>query len=197
MHPNKFFRWADEDAMCAFVASRGFAHLFVATLSGPMVAHVPLTLARGGHFRFHLSRGNRLTPHLDGATVLASVSGEDFYISPDWYAAPADQVPTWNYVTVEIAGTTRALSEADLLEQIDSLSAVHEAKLAPKPVWTRDKVSEPKMRAMISAIQAFEIEVSRIEGTRKLSQNKNEADRLGAAAALRAIGAGAHADMLA
>ena len=197
MHPNKSFRWTDETEMRAFAAARGFAHVFAATADGPMVAHVPLTLAEGGHFRFHLSRGNRLGRHLDGAAVLASVAGDDFYVSPDWYAAPVDQVPTWNYITVEIEGIAHALGEADLLDQIDALSAAHEARLAPKPVWTRDKVSEPKLHGMVSAIEAFELEVSAIRGNRKLSQNKHAADRAGVIAALRALGHNAHADLLA
>lgn len=196
MHPNKTLRWRDEDEMRSFVAVRGFAHLFVATAKGPMVAHVPLTLAHGGHFRFHLSRGNRVLPHLDGAQVLASVTGEDFYVSPDWYATWADQVPTWNYVAVEIDGIARLLSKADLSEQIDVLSDTHERKLLPKPIWTRDKVSEAKLHGMMLAIDAFEIEVSAIRGTRKLSQNKNEADRAGVVRALDALGHHSHADLL-
>lgn len=188
MHPNPIFRW-DEEAMRAFVAARGFAHIFAATAEGPMTAHAPLTRA-GAHFRFHLSRGNRLTAHLDGATVLASVSGADGYVSPDWYADTADQVPTWNYVAVEIEGVAHALPETALIDQLDALAAIHEAGLAPKPPWTRDKVAVTKQQAMVGAIRGFELRVTALRGTRKLSQNKPAADRAGAIAGLR--GAGAH-----
>ncbi len=184
MHPNRAFRFADDDAMRAFLAEHSFAHLFVQTPAGPMVAHVPLTSAHGGHFRFHVARHNRIAQHLDGATVLASVAGVDGYISPDWYADPTDQVPTWNYVAVELDATCHALTEADLIEQIDALSHANEARLAPKPEWTRDKVSEVKLRAMYGAIQAYELRVIALRGTIKLSQNKKPDDRAGVTAAL-------------
>lgn len=184
MHPNRAFRFADDDAMRTFIGQHVFAHLFAATPDGPMVAHVPLTPTHAGHFRFHVARHNRITPHLDGATVVASVAGADFYVSPDWYATPADQVPTWNYTAVEIDGTCHALSQSDLVEQIDALSAIHEARLAPKKPWTRDKVSFAKLHGMYSVIQAFQIRVTALRGTHKMSQNKQPEDRNGVIAAL-------------
>ena len=177
MHPNKAFRFADDAAMHAFVERYAFAHLFVVTLEGPMVAHVPLMAARKGTYRFHLARHNRVAAHLDGATVVASVAGPDGYISPDWYADQRDQVPTWNYAAVEINGTTHALTEADLVEQIDALSHVHEGRLAPKPEWTRDKVAAHKLAAMYRAIQCFELRPTALRGTRKHNQNKSDTDR--------------------
>jgi transcriptional regulator len=184
MHPNKAFRFEDDAAMRAFVVEHAFAHVFVATPQGPMVAHVPLTPAPLDRFRFHIARYNRVTPYLDGATVIASIAGPDGYISPDWYANPGNQVPTWNYTAVEIDATCRALVEADLVEQIDALSHDHEARLAPKPGWTRDKVEPARLAAMYSAIQAFELCPTAFRGTRKLSQNKSAADRAGVVAAL-------------
>ncbi len=195
MHPNKTFRWNDESAMRAFVAGHSFAHLFAATPEGPMVAHLPLTLAPGRQFRFHLARGNRIAKHLDGAAVIASVTGPDGYISPDWYADGVNQVPSWNYVAVEIEGTAHALTEADLIGQLDVLGHANESKLAPKPEWTRGKVSEVKLRGLYAAIQAFEIRVTAMRGTRKLSQNKRPEDREGAAVGAEAAGNAALAAM--
>ena len=184
MHPNAAFRFADDAAMRAFVEQQAFAHLFLATSDGPMVAHVPLTPIHGGAFRFHVARNNRLAAHLDGATVLASIAGPDGYISPDWYADPKDQVPTWNYAAVEIEGTTHALTEPDLVEQIDALSHIHEGRLAPKPAWSRDKVALHKLAAMYRAIECFELRPTVLRGTYKYSQNKSGADREGVRAAL-------------
>jgi transcriptional regulator len=184
MHPNKAFRFEGEDAMRAFVSQHGFTHLFAATPAGLMVAHVPLIAARDGHFRFHIARANRMTTHLDGGHVLASIAGPDGYISPDWYAEPLNQVPTWNYAAVEIEATCHALGEADLVAQTDELSRAHEERLAPKPVWTRDKVEPARLAAMYRAIQAFELRPTSWRGTRKLSQNKSQADRAGVIAAL-------------
>ena len=183
MHPNKAFRFADEAAMRAFVAQHAFAHVFATTPDGPRVAHVPLS-AHGSAFRFHVARYNPIAAHLNGATILASVAGADGYVSPDWYANPVDQVPTWNYTAVEIEGSCHALVEADLVEQIDALSHEHERRLAPKPEWTRDKVAEAKLRAMYAAIECFELRPTVMRGTNKLSQNKRPEDRASVIAAL-------------
>ena len=42
MHPNPAFYCTDRMDMLAFVAERGFAHIFVAGSDGPRVAHAPL-----------------------------------------------------------------------------------------------------------------------------------------------------------
>src|SRR5690606_4368551 len=107
----------------------GFAAIFAATPDGPRVAHAPVMLRDdAAALHFHLSRGNGLTKHLDGTTALAVVQGPDAYVSASWYAA-ADQVPTWNYVAVEMEGTVRRLDDADLVTQLDTLSALHEARI--------------------------------------------------------------------
>ncbi|WP_425228483.1 FMN-binding negative transcriptional regulator [Sphingomonas sp.] len=193
MHPNPAFR-PDAAALLDHAARIAFAHLFVATPAGSMVAHAPLT-RHGERLRFHLARANRLHPHLDGAAVLASLAAPEGYVSPNWYARPGNQVPTWNYLAIEIEGVARALPEAALLEQLDTLADAHEPR--PHP-WTRAKADSATIAAMLRAIQGFEIEVTTIRGTAKLSQNKNAEDRAGVIAGLQAQGnhalAGAMAD---
>lgn len=192
MHPSPAFR-PDQASLLEQAAAIGFAHLFVATPAGPMVAHAPVTL-HGDRLRFHLARYNRLHPHLDGAAVLASIAGPDGYISPNWYERPGNQVPTWNYVTIEVEGIARAISEVALLDQLDTLADRHEPRPAP---WTRAKADPAAIATMLRAIEGFEIEVTAIRGTTKLSQNKNAADRAGVIAGLRDRGEYALADAMA
>lgn len=180
MHPNPAFR-PDESTLLDRAA--GFAHLFVATPAGPMVAHAPLT-RHGNELRFHLARANRLFPHLDGTTVLASVAGPDGYVTPNWYTASKDQVPTWNYTVVEVEGMTRAIPEAELREQLDALADRHEPRPTP---WTIAKTDPAKVAAMLRAIGGFRIEITAVRGTDKLSQNKSAPDRAGVIAGLRAL----------
>ena len=102
MHPNPLFR-PEAAALLAEAERIGFAHIFAATADGPMVVHAPVTLHDDG-LRFHVSRANRIVRHLEGAAVVASVAGPHGYVSANWYAVPGDQVPTWNYQTIEIDG---------------------------------------------------------------------------------------------
>ena len=189
MHPNRRFHWDDRDALLAFVAELSFAHIFVATPAGPRVAHAPLVVTREGNLRFHLARSNALTAHLDGAAAVVSLASPDAYISPDWYGTD-DQVPTWNYLSVEVEGPVRRLGETDLVALLDELSATHEARLLPKKPWTRAKMTPGRFETMLPAIHAFELTVETLRGTRKLGQNKSVAEIEGAAAALDGIGRG-------
>lgn len=183
MHPNPAFRPADADLLAA--AERiGFAHVFATTADGPMMVHAPVTL-HDGMLRFHVARGNRVTRHLDGARVLLSLVEVDGYISPNWYGVPGDQVPTWNYVSVEIDGIARAIGEDALIEQLDRLAAVHEPRDDP---WHRAKMGPAAFARLLAAIRGFEVEITAIRGTTKLSQNKPEADRPGVITGLRREG---------
>ncbi|HTU11286.1 MAG TPA: FMN-binding negative transcriptional regulator [Allosphingosinicella sp.] len=179
MHPNRIFAWQDREAMLAFVADIAFATI---AADGPMLVHAPVVVAGPDRLRFHISKGNRAK--LDGKRAIVSLLGPDAYISPDWYADTTDQVPTWNYLTVEAEGPLRRLDEAELAELLDLLSAAHEARLAPKPEWTRAKMSPGRFEAMLKAIVGYELAIEELRGTRKLGQNKPAADRLAAAAGL-------------
>lgn len=172
MHPNPAFRPKDEDIAALLVREIGFAAIFSSTADGPRVAHAPLLLAEDGRtLRFHLARGNGLTRHLDGATALAVVQGPDAYVSPGDYGDMA-QVPTWNYVAVEMEGRARQTDRAALITLLDDLSAAHEGRIGADPAWTRDKMEPAYFGRLVDAIVGFEIEVTAWRVTLKLSQNK-------------------------
>jgi len=196
MHPNKAFRFDSDADMLDWAVARGFAHIVAATAEGPIVAHAPIVPAGDRRVRFHLARGNRLTPLLDGARVVLSIAGPDSYITPNWYADPEQQVPTWNYVAVEIEGVARALDEAGLVEQLDRLAEIHEPRVIPENPWTRDKLDDARLHAMLRAITGFEVTIEAVRGTCKLGQNKSEADRAGATAGLARSGNMALAELM-
>ena len=186
MHPATAFHVADEAALLAHLEAHPFCTLAAAVDGRPLVAHAPVIVRRGDSLAldFHLSRGNALAPAVaDGfRAVLVSLAAEA-YVSPDWYA-DKDQVPTWNYVSVEAEGEVAPLDEAGLVALLDSLSAQEEGRLAPKPPWTRGKMSPGKFERMLGGIVGARLTVERLEGTTKLSQNKPESDRAGVIDAL-------------
>lgn len=180
MHPNRAFAWEDREAMLSLIRAVGFCTIFV---DGPFAVHVPVSVAAPDRIRFHIAKGNRAAGALDGAGALLSCLGPDAYISPDWYGT-ADQVGTWNYRTVEAEGPLRRLDDEELTGLLDALSADHEARLAPKPAWTREKMSPGRFEAMLKAITGFEMTVEALRGTDKRGQHKQPAEREGAAAGL-------------
>ena len=195
MHPNPMFRWEDVEAMRAFVTDVGFGSLFAATPDGPRVAHVPVVI-EGDRLQLHLANGNGIARHLDGATGLFVVNGPDGYVSPDWYGLGPDEVPTWNYVVVELEGVIRKMDRERLTAQVDALSAGQEQRLAPKPAWTRAKADPAKIDRMMGAITGFEMTIQAWRGTMKLGQNKPEAARQAAADAMEATGRKAIAHLM-
>lgn len=187
MHPNPVFRGPDEEVALETAERIAFAHIVAALDGVPILAHAPIVRAGARAVRFHLARGNRLTPHLDGARVLLSLVGPHGYITPNWYDPPGDQVPTWNYVAIELEGTARLLHDAAMIEQLDRLAEIHEPGLSPVP-WTRGKMDAATFDTMRKAIRGFEVVVDAVRFTNKLSQNKPAHDRDGVIAGLEASG---------
>ncbi len=155
MHPAAAFKVEDEATLLAHLAAHPFVTLAAAPDGRPRIAHTPVVvrrLASGLALDFHLSRGNALATFLASGFRGVVVSLEaDAYISPDWYES-ADQVPAWNYVTVEAEGPIVAMDEAGLVTLLDDLSVQEEARLAPKPPWTRHKMSPGRFETMTRAI---------------------------------------------
>ncbi|MBW8294728.1 FMN-binding negative transcriptional regulator [Sphingopyxis sp.] len=196
MHPNSAFRPRQDDLAELLVREIGFAAVFAATPDGPRVAHAPVVLSDDrATLQFHLARGNALTRHLDGSTALAVVQGPDAYVSASWYEA-ADQVPTWNYVAIEMEGVVSKLDDAALIAQLDTLSAAHEARTGANPPWTRDKMNPALFSKMTGAITGFELRITAWRPTIKLSQNKSADERDRVIKGIEATGHGALAQLM-
>lgn len=176
MHPNSAFRKDDRALFEALITEIGFGTVFLTTPDGPRVAHVPLLLTEAGTLRFHLALGNALTRHLDGTQALAVVNGPDGYISARWYTDP-DQVPTWNYIALEMEGPVRRMDRAELLTLLEDVSAHHEALIADGTPWSMDKMARIKRDRMMEMIVGFELTVQAWRPTFKLSQNKSPEER--------------------
>jgi len=189
MHPNSAFRHDDPALRAQMIDEIGFGMVFLTTPDGPRVAHTPLVLQADGKIAFHLARGNALTRHLTNATALIVINGPDGYITPRWYADPA-QVPTWNYVALECEGTVAGLDRDGLLGLLTALSTRHEAQIEGEP-WTMDKVPPAALSRLLDAIVGFEMDVTAWRPTFKLSQNKSGEDRARVVAGLDATGSSA------
>ena len=188
MHPNPVFRRHPRNWALAFARERGFGALTVAGPEGVLAAHVPFVLDED-RVLAHVVRANPLARHLGRgpADALLIVSGPDGYVSPDWYGEP-QLVPTWNYVAVHLRGELRLLDDGALRPILDRLSHDFETRLAPKPPWKTDKVDDGLLARMMRQIVPLEMSLESIDSTAKLNQNRSDAARAGAAAALEAGG---------
>jgi len=183
MHPTPVFEWTARSELLEFVRERAFATLIAVIDGRPCIAQVPV-IVDGDTLRLHLSRANPLARVLP-TRVTAVVAGPDAYVSPDWYVEPA-QVPTWNYVSVEIEGELAPTDERTLTEILEQQSQTFERRIADKPPWTIDKLPPAVLAAKLKGIVGGTLAITAIRGTRKLSQNKTPADRHGVIAQLAA-----------
>lgn len=173
MHPNARFAVRDREALLALAGKIAFGRIFLTTPDGPRVAHAPV-LRDGNVLRFHVANGNALRRHLDGARALVLFEGPNAYLSANWYADVRGAVPTWNYVSVECEGPARELDRDGLVAILDDLSERLEPRVGEN--WTRAKMEPARFDAMLGAITGFKLAVEDVRGTRKLSQNKSDAE---------------------
>lgn len=194
MHPNPLFRSDDKEWLAALVDRIGFGMVFLTTPDGPRVAHAPLLRTGSGTLRFHLARGNALARHLDGAKTLVVVNGPDGYISPRWYDDRAT-VPTWDYVAIEMEGTSRQLAYEELEELLYRSITEHETRLGGDQ-WSADETTQPLWDKLTTVIVGFELAIEQWRPTLKLSQKKSFPERERIAAQLAATGNQALAAMM-
>lgn len=199
-----YFRMDDRAAQTALIRARPFGLLVTNGPGGLMANPAPFLLDENagehGALRAHLARPNPQWREADGSReALVVFQDVDAYVTPDWYATKRESgkaVPTWNYSAVHVYGKLRALDDRDWLRKlVGDLTDAHESGRATP--WKVEDAPADYLEAMLRGIVGIEIEITRIEGKSKLSQNRAEADRAGVIAGLRAEGGEAGARMAA
>ena len=173
MYTPAAFNELDVAKLQALIERYSFGLLISQHDGSPLATHLPLLLDRSagpqGTLLGHMARANPQWQQAEGQTVLAVFSGPHAYISPTWYAA-TDVVPTWNYVAVHVYATFRAIHDDPTLRQIvQDMVKAYEATM-PTP-WTF-KADSDFIENMLKGIVGFRLEIARIEGKLKLSQNQ-------------------------
>lgn len=166
------FAGPEPQALWEFMRANSFATL-VSHLDGELFAtHLPLLVRPGegnaGHLVGHVARANPCWHDLSASDVLVVFAGPHAYISPRWYEA-ANVVPTWNYVAVHATGRCTLIDDdAEARDVLAEFVTTYESG-SERP-WRLD--AEAKyFYQMAKQIVAFRIEVTRLEGKWKLSQN--------------------------
>ena len=179
--------------------------LVVAGPNGLDANHVPFLLdpeaGERGALIAHVARANPLWRDArDGDEALVIFRGAEAYVSPNWYPSKHEThrlVPTWNYRIVHVHGRLRIRDDERFVRGVVArLTRRHEARAgSPKP-WRMTDSAPEFIDGMLAAIVGIEIGIDRIVGKWKLSQNREERDRVGAAEALEARGEHGMADAM-
>ncbi len=170
-----YFKVSDQQVVEDFVKNNSFATLVTNGDPYPQATHIPIELevnAAGEKVLWgHVARGN--TQWKDFARFpqvrviyLSPIHG---YISSSWYDHP--NAPTWNYVSVQVTGRIRIVSETEAWEAVRRLVDKYE-KVSEQPV-SLDRLP-PSVQVQMKGLVAFEVAIENWEAAYKLSQNRDE-----------------------
>ena len=187
------FTETDSDAVTGLVAAFPLATLVATGPDGLLANHLPMLLAPGDRLIGHVAAANDLHQVIaEGAAVLAVFSGEDSYVSPNWYPGKAAHhrvVPTWNYRVVHIHGRIGFIHDMKRKRAIvGRLTARFERDVNGGDGWKMADAPDDFMDDQLAAIVGFEIAIDRIVGKSKLSQNRAAEDFAGVKQAFEARG---------
>ncbi|WP_176511808.1 FMN-binding negative transcriptional regulator [Pseudomonas faucium] len=153
---------------------------------GLLATHLPVLAdtAEGefGTVYAHLARANRQWQDLErGAEALLVFPGADAYVSPSYYPSKADNpkvVPTWNYLAVHAYGPAEVIHDAaPLLSIVTRLTERHEQ--GRDNPWQVADAPRDYLDGMLRAIVGIRLPIARLQGARKLSQNRSAQDIAG------------------
>lgn len=154
-----------------------------------------LTQLEGSHglLRGHIARANPLWKEVsDGSEVLVVFRAADAYVSPNWYPSKHEThrlVPTWNYQVVNVYGKIRFTEDEKFLRAIvGRLTKSHESRAEGERAWRMADAPADYIATMLDAIVGIEVAFDRVVAKSKLSQNREERDRLSAARTLEERG---------
>ena len=161
------------------------ATLVTSTQEGLVGTPLPMLLNENegpnGTLYAHVARANpqwKLTP---SGEAMAIFVGPEAYVSPSWYATKQEThkvVPTWNYVAVHAYGPVEFFDDAErLLDVITRLTDLHEQPRNDR--WAVTDAPTDFIKAQLRGIIGLRMPISRLDGKRKMSQNRNLADRAG------------------
>ncbi len=188
MHIPKIYKNEDPEHIRSFIKANSFGILVTNKDGVSLATHIPLEYAQKEDgteiLHAHISKVNEQCPHIiDGTEALCIFNGPHSYISSSWY--DFEEVPTWNYIAVQVRGKFTVLDKEGLWNSVKTLMHTYEDG-QEKPVRMED-LSEKTLRQM-NGIMGFEIAISSIEAAHKLSQNRDDKNHAAVVDHLRKTG---------
>ncbi|WP_251943706.1 FMN-binding negative transcriptional regulator [Staphylococcus sp. Marseille-Q5304] len=177
MYIPKQYEIHDIQEMKQFMKDHAFVTIVSVNQDGkPMATHMPVNVTETGdeiYISGHFAKGNTQWQTFEEADdVLVIFQGPHSYISSTWYEK--EDVPTWNYQSIQVYGRSRLLTEQELEQELIKLLDRYEGHRDNGATW--DNMSD-QTRKQIKGIVGFELKVTEIAAAYKLSQSRSESDR--------------------
>ncbi|WP_134087922.1 FMN-binding negative transcriptional regulator [Olivibacter sp. XZL3] len=175
MYIPKQYRVDDPKVIHQFIREHGFATLVSCTENFPIATHIPIELetrADGETVLWgHLAKANEHWKFFERFPKVLAIfqSPVHHYISSSWYDHA--NAPTYNYMSVQVEGIIRRLSEAEEWESVKRLVRRYE-QIATHPVDL--ETLPPAVQREMKGLVGFEIEIIKMNAAFKLSQNRDD-----------------------
>ena len=194
MYVPQVFQESDPEILRTIIRSAALCQFVTATAVGPIATPLPMMLDESegeyGVLYGHLARPNPQWREAVIGDALAIFMGVDAYITPEWYASKQQHgmvVPTWNYEAVQAFGPAEFFEDEErLLDVVTRITDLHETPRANR--WRVSDAPTTFIEGQLKGIVGVRMPITRLIGKRKLSQNRNAADRDGVAQGLAESG---------
>ncbi len=176
MYISKINNNIDRQSAIDFVKQHGFGTLFSMVDNQPFATHIPMYIDANDsalHLYGHIASANIQSSSFDGTQVLLATFMEHHaYVSSSWYHHV--NVPTWNYEAVHLYGVANAIEGQIMIDSINKLVDKYEAGRPRR--FHVDQMSERDKQAHYRGLIAFRMNVTEIQFSQKLSQNRKDID---------------------
>ncbi|MBN7812149.1 FMN-binding negative transcriptional regulator [Algoriphagus sp. H41] len=175
MYIHRLNNWESEPEVIDFIQKNAFATLVSQVEGRPWATHLPFVFGQDKEgnavLSGHVAKTNIQWKSIQAdEEVLAIFQGPHAYISSSWYTH--ENVPTWNYLAVHVYGKIRLIEGEELLAHLKSLVDIYETG---RPNRVRvENMSESYVQSQIRALVGFEIKITEVQASAKLSQNRDD-----------------------
>ena len=176
MYTPNHFQFKDRAEKIAFMKQYSFATIITVKDHLPIATQLPFVIDDSSEkliLSSHFAVANEQARYLETNTSLVIFTEPHAYISPGHYDK-RESVPTWDYLAVHAYGKAKiAEDETAKLKALEQMIQFYEKDYLQQ--W--ESMSDKFKKGMMRGIVAFELEVTDLQGQKKLSQNKTEPER--------------------
>ena len=176
MYIPKLFAVQDDIEAYNFMKQYSFATMVTSDNNIPTATHLPFTVSKRDEeiiLTSHFAKVNPQWNEITNSKVLIIFTEPHAYISPKHYDNPLSG-PTWNYIAVHAYGHGEIITDqTQAFEVLEKMIDTYDADY--KKQW--EQLPEDYKWKMLNGIVAFEVVITDLQASKKLSQNKTEKEQ--------------------
>lgn len=176
MYTPDHFKVEDKSEIISFIKEYSFATIINVKDNFPSATHLPFMIKEENNQLYlisHFAKANEQWKEITSNKTLVIFSEPHAYISPKNYDS-VKNVPTWNYVSIQIYGEGKIVtSEEETIKILKETILTYETEYLSQ--W--ESLPQTFKSNLMKGIVAFKIKVTDIQAKKKASQNRSETER--------------------